>query len=55
MITYRITPGPNDELWTHIGEERGGGAEELAELLEDLGPVEPLVGSEEICLEEVYV
>ena len=45
MITYRIAPGSNDELWTHLGEERGGGAEELAELLEDLGPVERHVGS----------
>ena len=53
-VTYWVLPGSDYELSNTSGKGIGN-AEELAELLEDLGPVEPLVGSEEICLEEVYV
>jgi hypothetical protein len=54
IVTYWVLPGSDYELSSTSGKGIGN-AEELAELLEDLGPVEPLVGSEEICLEEVYV
>ena len=53
-VTYWVLPGSDYELSNTSGKGIGN-AEELAELLEDLGPVKPLVGSEEICLEEIYV